>query len=191
MLNLVIFGAPGSGKGTQADQLAVRYNLRHLSTGEIFRKEIAQGTPLGLEAMSHIDIGELVPDELTVKLVAEQIRLFKKGGGVILDGFPRNIVQAESLAKLLASENLKLHAALFLEVPEEELIKRLLLRGQNSGRSDDNEEVIKKRLLTYNKQTAPLIEYYKKHELFIGIDGVGDINKIFGAICHEIDELPR
>ena len=189
MLNLIIFGAPGAGKGTQASQIAVRYNLIHLSTGDLFRAEIAKGSEIGLKVKSYIDAGGLAPDELTIEVFSKRLESGHNSAGFILDGFPRTLKQAESLDRIFSKQELTLHGALFLEVPEKELIDRLLLRGKASGRSDDNEEVIKQRLAVYEEQTAPLVEYYKKHDKFSAIDGVGDINHIFDNLCQEIDSL--
>jgi adenylate kinase len=188
MLNLVIFGAPGAGKGTQAKLLAERYGLHHLSTGEIFRAEIAAGTELGRQAKV-IETGGLVPDDVVLEIIHKYLKDEKDKNGFIFDGFPRTLIQAESFTSLLSEENLKLDAALFLEAPEEELIKRLILRGQTSGRSDDNEAVIKQRLINYHDLTSPVAEYYKHRGLFTSINGVGDIKTIFNDLCAVIDKL--
>ena len=157
MKNIVIFGAPGSGKGTQSDKLIEKYRLEHISTGDVLRSEIKNSTELGKTAKSYIDKGQLIPDDLMVNILASVYDSFgKEHKGVIFDGFPRTIPQAEALKEMLAKREHKVAAMIELDVPEDELMKRLLLRGQQSGRSDDNEETIKKRLNVYHSQTAPL-----------------------------------
>jgi len=190
MKNIVIFGAPGSGKGTQSDKMIAKYGFEHISTGDVLRSEIKQGTELGKTAKSYIDQGQLIPDELMVSILASVYDGF--GGnhkGVIFDGFPRTIPQAEALGKMLAERGHKVAAMIELDVPEEELMKRLLLRGQQSGRSDDNEATIKKRLDVYHNQTAPLIEWYEKEGIHHHIDGLGEMERIFADICGVIDSL--
>ena len=165
MKNIVIFGAPGSGKGTQSDKLIEKYGLNHISTGDVLRNEIAKGTELGKTAAGYIDNGQLIPDELMVSILAGVYDSFGDHKGVIFDGFPRTIPQAEALKKMLDERGDKVAAMIELDVPEDELMKRLLLRGQQSGRADDNEETIKKRLVVYHSQTQPLIEWYKQEGL--------------------------
>ena len=161
MKNIVIFGAPGSGKGTQSDKLIEKYGLGHISTGDVLRSEIKKGTELGKTAASFIDKGQLIPDDLMINILASVYDSFGRGHkGVIFDGFPRTIPQAEALKQMLAERGDKVAAMIELDVPEDELMKRLLLRGQISGRSDDNAETIKKRLNVYHNQTAPLIDWY-------------------------------
>ena len=190
MKNIVIFGAPGSGKGTQSDKLIEKYGLQHISTGDVLRAEIKNGTELGRTAKQYIDQGQLIPDELMVSILASVYDGFGRGHkGVIFDGFPRTIPQAEALKTMLADRGDKVAAMIELEVPEEELMKRLLLRGQMSGRADDNEETIKKRLVVYHQQTQPLIEWYKKEEIHHHIDGLGEQNRIFQDICNVVDQL--
>ena len=184
MLNIVIFGAPGSGKGTQSDKLIEHYNLFHISTGDVLRDHIRRGTELGQIAKGFIDQGQLVPDELIIDILAQVIDDNKKytSEGVIFDGFPRTIPQAEALEQLMADRGTQIDAVVGLEVPEEELIKRILLRGKMSGRSDDNEETARKRLETYHNQTAPLKAYYEEQGKYLAINGQGSIDDIFELI---------
>ncbi len=190
MKNIVIFGAPGSGKGTQSDKMIAQYGFEHISTGDVLRNEIKKGTELGKTAKSFIDKGQLIPDELMVSILALEYDSFGKNHrGVIFDGFPRTIPQAEALKMMLANRGDKVSAMIELDVPEEELMKRLILRGQQSGRSDDNEETIKKRLDVYHNQTSPLIEWYSKEGIHHHIDGLGELDRIFADICKVIDNL--
>ena len=190
MKNIVIFGAPGSGKGTQSDLLIRKYGLGHISTGDVLRNEIKNETELGKTAKAYIDKGQLIPDELMVNILASVYDSFgKEHEGVIFDGFPRTIPQAEALKKMLDERGDKVAAMIELDVPEDELMKRLILRGQQSGRADDNEETIKKRLNVYHTQTQPLCDWYNKEGLFHSVDGLGDIDRIFGDVCEIIDSL--
>ncbi len=190
MKNIVIFGAPGSGKGTQSDKLIENYGLEHISTGDVLRAEIKKGTELGKTAQQFIDNGQLIPDDLMVSILASVYDSFGRGHkGVIFDGFPRTIPQAEALKKMLAERGDKIAAMLELDVPEDELMTRLLLRGQKSGRADDNEETIKKRLVVYHSQTQPLIEWYKKEGLHYHINGLGELDRIFADIRKVVDNL--
>jgi len=191
MLNIVIFGAPGSGKGTQSDKLIDHYKLFHISTGDVLRDNIRRGTELGKTAKGYIDQGQLVPDELIIDILAQVLdeNKDKATEGVIFDGFPRTIPQAEALEQLLADRGTKIHAVVGLEVPEEELIKRILLRGQQSGRSDDNEETAHKRLDTYHNQTSPLKAYYEEQGKYRAINGLGTIDGIFDLIKDSLDNL--
>lgn len=187
MLNIVIFGAPGSGKGTQSEKITEKYGIRHISTGDVLREEIKNGTELGKTAKRYIDEGQLLPDELIIDILASVLDSMKGHNGVIFDGFPRTIPQAEALKKLLQDRGQDITAMLDLEVPEEELITRLLKRGQESGRADDNMETIKKRLDVYKSQTFPLIEYYKKEGKYNHIKGVGALDDIFRDIAAVIE----
>ena len=187
MKNIVIFGAPGSGKGTQSDKLIEKYGLNHISTGDVLRAEIRKGTELGMTAQQYIDNGQLIPDSLMVSILANVYDSF--GRGVIFDGFPRTIPQAEALKQMLDERGDKVAAMIELDVPEDELMSRLLLRGQKSGRADDNEETIKKRLVVYHSQTQPLIEWYKKEGVHYHIDGLGELDRIFADICKVIDGI--
>ncbi len=190
MRNIVIFGAPGSGKGTQSDKLIEKYGLNHISTGDVLRAEIKKGSELGKTAQQFIDNGQLIPDDLMVSILASVYDGFGKDhAGVIFDGFPRTIPQAEALKAMLAERGHEVAAMLELDVPEDELMKRLLLRGQQSGRADDNEETIKKRLVVYHSQTQPLIEWYKQEGIHHHIDGLGDLDRIFGDICAVVDNI--
>lgn len=188
MKNIVIFGAPGSGKGTQSDKMIAQYGFEHISTGDVLRNEIKNGTELGKTAKSYIDQGQLIPDELMIDILASVYDSFgKEHKGVIFDGFPRTIPQAEALKKMLAERGHKVAAMIELDVPEDELMKRLILRGQQSGRSDDNEETIKKRLTVYHSQTAPLIDWYKNEKLYAHIKGIGELETITADVCKAID----
>ena len=190
MKNIVIFGAPGSGKGTQSDKLIEHYGLEHISTGDVLRAEIKKGSELGQTAQQYIDQGQLIPDELMVSILAKVYDGFGRAHkGVIFDGFPRTIPQAEALKEMLAERGHKVAAMIELDVPEDELMKRLILRGKQSGRSDDNEETIKKRLDVYHNQTSPLIEWYEREGIRNHIDGLGDLERIFADICRVIDGL--
>ena len=190
MKNIVIFGAPGSGKGTQSDLMIEHYGLGHISTGDVLRAEIKKGTELGKTAQSYIDKGNLIPDELMISILANVYDSFGRGHkGVIFDGFPRTIPQAEALKKMLDERGDKVAAMIELDVPEDELMTRLIKRGQDSGRADDNEETIKKRLIVYHSQTQPLIEWYKKEGLHHHINGFGTLERIFGDIQKVIDNL--
>lgn len=190
MKNIVIFGAPGSGKGTQSDKMIERYGFGHISTGDVLRSEISRGTELGKTAKSFIDNGQLIPDNLMIDILASVYDGFGKAHkGVIFDGFPRTIPQAEALKKMLAERGHSIAAMIELDVPEEELMTRLIKRGQLSGRSDDNEETIRKRLDVYRSQTAPLIEWYKTDGTHHHIDGFGSLERIFADICAVIDAL--
>ena len=190
MRNIVIFGAPGSGKGTQSDKLIEKYGLNHISTGDVLRAEIKKGSELGKTAQQFIDNGQLIPDDLMVSILASVYDGFgKEHAGVIFDGFPRTIPQAEALKAMLAERCHQVAAMLELDVPEDELMKRLLLRGQQSGRADDNEETIKKRLVVYHSQTQPLIEWYKQEGIHHHIVGLGELDRIFGDICAVVDNI--
>ncbi|GHT72735.1 adenylate kinase [Bacteroidia bacterium] len=189
MLNIVIFGAPGSGKGTQSELIIEKYGLHHISTGEILRTEIENRTKLGLMAEEYICNGHLVPDRLIIDMLGEIIDKSTNKKGFIFDGFPRTIAQAQALDTLLKSRNDSISAVLYLSLEEQDLIHRLLKRGEESSRSDDNMETIQKRLAVYKEQTEPLKEYYlKKGELF-KIKGNGTIDEIFENIAEVIDRL--
>ena len=190
MKNIVIFGAPGSGKGTQSDKLIEKYGLNHISTGDVLRNEIRKGTELGKTAQQYIGQGQLIPDDLMVSILASVYdALGRDHKGVIFDGFPRTIPQAEALKQMLGERGDKVAAMIELDVPEDELMKRLILRGQQSGRADDNEETIKKRLLVYHSQTQPLIDWYNQEGVHYHINGLGELDRIFEDICKVIDGI--
>ena len=189
MLNIVIFGAPGSGKGTQSERIVEKYGINHISTGDVLRAEIKNGTELGKTAKGYIDQGQLIPDELMIDILASVFDSFKDSKGVIFDGFPRTIAQAEALKKMLAERGQNVSVMLDLEVPEDELMVRLIKRGKDSGRADDNEETIKKRLHVYHSQTSPLIDWYKNEKKYQHINGLGTMDGIFADICEAVDKL--
>ena len=189
MLNIVIFGAPGSGKGTQSERIVEKYGINHISTGDVLRAEIKNGTELGKTAKGYIDQGQLIPDELMIDILASVFDSFKDSKGVIFDGFPRTIAQAEALKKMLAERGQDVSVMVDLEVPEDELMVRLIKRGKDSGRADDNEETIKKRLHVYHSQTAPLIDWDKNEKKYQHINGLGTMEGIFAEICEAIDKL--
>lgn len=187
MLNIVIFGAPGSGKGTQSERIVEKYGIDHISTGDVLRAEIKAGTQLGAQAKKLIDNGQLVPDALIVDMLASKLDSLTGGKGVIFDGFPRTIAQAEALKAMLAERGQEVTAMIELDVPEEELMDRLIKRGAASGRADDNEETIKKRLVVYREQTAPLKDWYKNDGKHCYINGLGDLDRISADIMAAID----
>ena len=189
MKNLVIFGAPGSGKGTQSDLLVAKYGFRHISTGDVLRAEIKQGTELGRTAQQFIDKGQLIPDELMIEILASVYDSLCPCEGVIFDGFPRTIPQAEALKKMLAQRGTEVSAVLQLEVPAEMLTERLLNRGKTSGRADDNAETIRKRLEVYHSQTAPLAAWYTAEGKLHAIKGYGALEEINAALCGVIDNV--
>jgi adenylate kinase len=192
MLNIILFGPPGSGKGTQALKLSIKYGLTHISTGDIFRSEIAAQTELGSELKSYMDKGQLVPDELTFRVLESYIdgKEMMKTHGIIFDGFPRTLPQAESLDNFFESRQSEITVVLSLLAQEEEVIRRILMRGQTSGRSDDNDEtIIRKRMQVYRDQTLPLAEYYSKQQKYTELDGEGSIDEVFELLCAEINPL--
>ena len=189
MFNLILFGPPGSGKGTQSDRLVQKYGLFHLSTGNLLREEIANKTPLGIEAKKFIDHGQLVPDEVVIGMVDSFFDKYKNANGFLFDGFPRTVAQAQALDKLLTLKKTDIAVVLALEVTEEELVNRLLNRGKTSGRSDDvDENVIKKRFSVYTNETSPVAEYYKKVRKFKSIQGEGSVDEINAALRQAIDK---
>ena len=183
MKNLVIFGAPGSGKGTQSDILVEKYGFDHISTGDVLRAEIKAGSELGRTAKEYIDNGQLIPDSLMIDILAATYDALPKTQGVIFDGFPRTIPQAEALKAMLAERGTTVHAMLELNVPDEMLMERLINRGKTSGRADDNEETIAKRLGVYHSQTMPLIEWYEKEGLRNAVKGYGSLEEINANLC--------
>lgn len=190
MLNIVIFGAPGSGKGTQSDKIIAEYGVEHISTGDVLRAEIKGNTELGKTAAAYINEGKLVPDSLIIDILASTLDAKGKDiKGVIFDGFPRTIAQAEALNNMLAERGQEVSTVIGLEVNDEELIKRIIARGKTSGRADDNEETAKKRLDTYYSQTMPLKDFYIKEGKYAKIDGVGSIDDIYSNIRAAIDAV--
>ncbi len=190
MINLILFGPPGSGKGTQASKLVEQYNLMHISTGDLFRYEMGNDTPLGKEAKSYISKGELVPDSVTIGMLKNKVNANPDVPGFIFDGFPRTVNQAEALDEFLGSKNEKVTALISLGVKDEELISRLLERGKTSGRADDSDEsIIKNRLEVYKSETTPVFDYYNEKMMARKVDGHGTIAQIFTRLCHVIDEV--
>ncbi len=192
MLNIILFGPPGSGKGTQAAKLRDAHELLHISTGDIFRSEIKNETPLGLEAKKYLDAGQLVPDEVTIKMLASFVEKNVNANfkGIIFDGFPRTVAQAQALDKFLEEKKMPVAKVLALDVDDEELIKRILLRGKESGRSDDSDElVIRKRIEVYNEQTFPLKQYYQQQKKLISLKGIGSVDEIFSSLSEEVQQM--
>lgn len=189
MLNIVLFGPPGAGKGTQAEKLIAKYQLCHLSTGDIFRANIKGETELGKLAKSYMDKGELVPDQVTISMLEAEVDKNPSAKGFIFDGFPRTTPQAKALEAFLSSKGTSISVMLALDVKEEELIKRLLLRGADSGRADDKDEsIIANRIKVYNEQTAVVADFYAAEGKFEKINGVGDIEQIFTRLCEAIEK---
>lgn len=190
MLNLILFGPPGSGKGTQAARLVENYNLVHISTGDLFRAEMEAGTELGLRANDYMSRGELVPDEVTIGILRNKMLAHREAEGFIFDGYPRTVPQAEALDGLLEIMAQQIDALIMLDVPEEEIVKRILLRGQNSSRPDDNdEEIIRTRFKVYLAKTAILYDHYDAKGKAYKVPGIGTIDDIFHALCEAIDSL--
>ncbi len=192
MINLILFGPPGSGKGTQAERLKEHFNLLHISTGDLLRAEIANGTQLGLEAKKFMDAGNLVPDAVVIGMLGGAVEEAKAKGkqGIIFDGFPRTTAQAEALDKMLLEKGTSVSCVLSLVVDEEELTQRILKRGLTSGRSDDNDvETIRKRVQEYRTKTEPVAGYYNNQELLIEIEGVGTIEHIFNALMQAVNNV--
>ena len=189
MFNLILFGPPGSGKGTQSEKIISRYHLVHLSTGDLLRSEISRQTALGIEAKKFIDKGELVPDEVVIGMISSALEENPRAKGFLFDGFPRTSTQAEALDRLLDLRNESISVMLALDVSESELIKRLLKRGETSGRSDDNNEnVIRARIEEYRNKTEAVADYYRRFNKVVMVKGEGTIDEIFDLLCHEIDQ---
>lgn len=192
MLNIILFGPPGAGKGTQSEKLIAKYQLIHLSTGDIFRSNIKGGTELGTLAKSFMDKGQLVPDEVTIRLLESEVNKYPDAKGFIFDGFPRTIPQAEALDVFLASKGQSVTVILSLEVEENELRQRLAERAKSSGRPDDaNPEVIQKRIDVYKNETFPLKDHFTKQGKYKGVNGIGEIDQIFNSLCARIDEIQK
>lgn len=190
MINLILFGPPGSGKGTQAARLVEKYDLLHISTGDLFRYNLKNNTALGQEARSYMDKGELVPDAVTIKMLNAKVQENPDVKGFIFDGFPRNIAQCESLDELLKGNGEQVSKLLLLDVPDDELITRLLNRGKTSGRADDlDPEIIQNRLEVYKQTTYPVFDFYRKSGVAVKIWGVGSMDMIFHRLCLEIDSI--
>ncbi|MBQ2019325.1 MAG: adenylate kinase [Rikenellaceae bacterium] len=189
MLNIVLFGAPGCGKGTQAEKLVEKYNVNHISTGAVIRGEINAQTELGKSMEAYISRGELAPDQLVIDIVTDYIDRHRDANGNIFDGFPRTTLQAEAFDKILAERDLKVDVMIFMEVPTEELVQRILLRGKSSGRADDaNEDVIRNRIQIYNEQTAVVADYYSAQGKYEAVNGVGTLDEVFNRICAVIEK---
>ncbi len=189
MFNIILFGPPGSGKGTQSEKLIEKYGLKHLSTGDLLRSEIARQTPLGLEAKNLMDKGQLVPDEVVIGMISSALEANPDAKGFLFDGFPRTTAQSEALDKLLKLKQTEIGVLLAMEVSEEELVKRLLNRGLTSGRSDDNNEtVIRARIVEYKDKTTVVANYYSQFDKVVTIKGEGTVEEIFSALCSEIEK---
>lgn len=190
MLNIVLFGPPGAGKGTQSANLIKKYNLNHISTGDLFRKHLSEGSELGKLAQQYMNEGNLVPDKVVIGMVEDHLDQNTEAKGYIFDGFPRTVAQAEALDRVLQKRDTPINLMMALEVPEDELRVRLLERGKISGRPDDqNVEKINNRIKVYINETMPVADYYKKQNKFVAVNGVGEINHIFQNLCHEIDSV--
>jgi len=188
MYNLILFGAPGSGKGTQSEKLVEKYGLVHLSTGDLLRAEIARKTPLGVEAKKLIDKGQLVPDEMVVGIIDNHLEENKEAKGFLFDGFPRTVNQAKSLERLLFLKKTAIDNVLLLNVDDDELVERILNRGKTSGRADDtDEEIVRKRFSIYHRETEPVANYYKEKKMLTVVKGSGTIDETFDALCAEIE----
>ena len=192
MFKLVLFGPPGAGKGTQAEKLIEKYGFNHISTGEVIREQIRKGTELGRSVQSYIEKGQLAPDGLVIDIIADYVAKHKDAKGNIFDGFPRTTVQAKAFDEIMEKNGTPVSVMLSLEVPDEELVKRLLLRGKESGRADDsNEGVIRDRIDVYKAQTAVVADHYKPQGKHRAVNGLGTIDEIFGRLCQEIESLNK
>jgi len=192
MFNLILFGPPGSGKGTQSERLVAKYHLKHLSTGDLLRTEISRKTVLGLEAKKFMEQGFLVPDEVVIGMINDALDNNPEVAGFLFDGFPRTAIQAEELDELLSRKNTCINVMLALQVREEELIKRLVKRGETSGRADDgNEVVIRARIVEYHLKTAAVADHYEKTNKVVMVNGEGNVDEIFDRLCAEIDQLMK
>ena len=189
MLNIILFGAPGCGKGTQAARIKEKYNINHISTGEVIRQEIARSTELGRSIQSYIEAGQLAPDSIVIGMIRNYMAEHKDAVGNIFDGFPRTTAQAEEFDRILAEDGLSVNVMVYMDVPEQELVNRILLRGKDSGRADDaSEDVIRNRIAVYREQTEIVAEHYSKQGKYVAVDGVGSMDEVFERICKVIDE---
>ena len=190
MLNIVLFGPPGAGKGTQSEKILKKYNLVHLSTGDLFRLHLNNETALGLEAKKYMNKGDLVPDEIVIGMVEDKINKSSNVIGFVFDGFPRTINQAIALDNMLEKKNIPIKQMIALKVDEKELVKRIQNRAKTSGREDDKSiDKINNRIQVYNQETKPVADYYKKHDKYSEVDGIGEIDEIFIKLCSKIDDL--
>jgi len=188
MLNIILFGAPGCGKGTQAALIKEKYNINHISTGEVIRGEIARGTELGKSMQNYIEAGQLAPDSIVIGMIRNYMTEHKDAAGNIFDGFPRTTAQAEAFDEILKEDGESVSVMIYMDVPEEELVQRILLRGKDSGRADDaSEEVIRNRIAVYREQTEIVAEHYSKQGKYVAVDGVGSLDEVFNRICAAID----
>ncbi len=188
MLNIILFGAPGCGKGTQAALIKEKYNINHISTGEVIRGEIARQTELGKSMQEYIAAGQLAPDSIVISMVRNYMSEHRDAVGNIFDGFPRTTAQAEAFDAMLAEDGLSVTVMIYMDVPEEELVKRILLRGKDSGRADDaSEDVIRNRIAVYREQTEVVAEHYAKQNKYVSVNGVGTLEEVFNRICDAID----
>jgi len=188
MLNIILFGAPGCGKGTQAALIKAKYNINHISTGEVIRGEIARQTELGKSMQEYIAAGQLAPDSIVISMVRNYMSEHRDAVGNIFDGFPRTTAQAEAFDAMLAEDGLSVTVMIYMDVPEEELVKRILLRGKDSGRADDaSEDVIRNRIAVYREQTEVVAEHYAKQDKYVSVNGVGTLEEVFDRICAAID----
>ena len=189
MLNIVLFGPPGSGKGTQSEKIIEKYGLVHISTGDLLREEVAAETELGIKAKAIMDKGELVSDKIVIAMIRKKLKEHQEGPGFIFDGFPRTVAQARELRKALTAYDERVGVMISLEVPREELVKRLLNRGKETGRTDDNLETINNRIDVYNRQTIPVTYYYDKMHKHAAVDGMGSVDEIFKRIVKVINKV--
>ncbi len=188
MLNIILFGAPGCGKGTQAALIKEKYNINHISTGEVIRGEIARGTELGKSMQNYIEAGQLAPDSIVIGMIRNYMTEHKDAAGNIFDGFPRTTAQAEAFDEILKEDGESVSVMIYMDVPEQELVQRILLRGKDSGRADDaSEEVIRNRIAVYREQTEIVAEHYSKQGKYVAVDGVGTLDEVFNRICAAID----
>lgn len=188
MLNIILFGAPGCGKGTQAALIKEKYNINHISTGEVIRGEITRGTELGKSMQNYIEAGQLAPDSIVIGMIRNYMTEHKDAAGNIFDGFPRTTAQAEAFDEILKEDGESVSVMIYMDVPEQELVQRILLRGKDSGRADDaSEEVIRNRIAVYRAQTEIVAEHYSKQGKYVAVDGVGSLDEVFNRICAAID----